>query len=143
MITELNPIYEKAWQEQEGSGSFYYTDPDHMQRTGKKLNYPCLFRLLRTNDTLKRTNVNDRYARSESFLACIKVSDFPGPDEETMENRLLKLVQGFLRTLRKDGRIQFNVPTNYMWYRRDIEELALCLKFNMEVSVIAEDWQCL
>ena len=143
MITELNPIYEKAWQEQEGSGSFYYADPDKIESKGKPLHFPCLFRLLRTNDTLKRTNVNDRYARSESFLACLKVSDFPDMDEEVLENLLLKLVQGFLRTLRKDGRIQFNVPTTYRWFRRDIQQFCLCLSFDMEVSVIAEDWQCL
>lgn len=142
MITELNPIYESAWKEQDGSGSFYYIDPDKVETSGKTLDFPCLFRLLRTNDTIRRTNVNDRYQRSESFLACIKVPDFPDVDEEILENRLLAMVQGFLRTLRKDERIAFDVPTNYRWFRRDIQQFCLCLNFDMNVSVIAEDWRC-
>lgn len=143
MITELNPIYGNAWKEQGGSGSFYYADPDKIETSGKTLDFPCLFRLLRTNDTLRRTNVNDRYARSESFLACMKMADFPDLDEEVLESRLLTLVQGFLHTLRKDGRIRFDVPTNYRWFRRDIQQFCICLNFNMEVTVNGEDWQCL
>lgn len=143
MITELNPIYEEAWKEQEGSGSFYYRNPDEVEIKGNKLDFPALFRLLRTNDTLKRTNVNDRYERSETFLACLKVKDFPDKDEEILENKLLSLVQGFLRTLREDGRLSFNVPTNYRWYRRDVNAFCLCLSFDIAVTVNAEDWQCL
>lgn len=142
MITELNPIYEDAWQEQEGSGSFYYMDPDKVESGGKPLKFPCLFRLLRTTDTITGTNVNDRYTRDESFLACIKVDDFPDLDEEKKENRLLAMVQGFLHTLREDRRVQFDVPTSYSWFRRDIQEFCICLNFNMKVSVIAEDWLC-
>lgn len=143
MITELNPIYEEAWKAQEGSGSFYYRNPDEVEQTGETLDFPALFRILRTNDTLKSTTVNDRYERSETFVACLQMSDFPGMDEEIRENRLLGLVQGFLRTLREDGQLSFNVPTNYRWYRRDVQDFCLCLAFDIAVTVNAEDWQCL
>lgn len=143
MITELNPIYAAAWDDAtNGTGGFHYLDPDKVETSGKTLVFPCLFRLLRTSDTLTGTRANDRYTRSESFLACITVGDFPDVDEEKIENRLLGMVQAFIRALREDSRLSVSVPTNYRWYRRTLQQFAICLNFDMSVSVIAEDWRC-
>lgn len=143
MITELNPIYAEAWKSAAGdAASFYYGDPDKVENSGKPLVFPCLFRLLRVNDIITRTRVNDRYTRQESFLACIKVGDFPDTDEEEIENRLLRYVQGFIHELRKDGRLSVDIPTTYRWFRRDLQQFAICLSFDMNVSVTAEDWLC-
>lgn len=141
-MNELNPIYEEAWNKVAGAGSYYYADPDKIETSGKPLVFPCLFRLLRTTDTITQGRYYDRYTRVESFLLCAKVEDFPDLDEEAIELRVMEMARAFLTALQKDGRVSFAMPGSFTWFRRNLQQFAICLNFELRVTPTGRAYIC-
>lgn len=142
-LIPLNPIYSGAW---EALGmpaeSYHYGDPDKVEATGAVLTFPCLFRLLRMDDMITSDNVSRYYTRRENFLVAVRVDDFPGTDEEEIEDRAIGLALGFLRSLQQEGRISFGMPGQFRWFRRDLQQFCICLSFAIDVRVRGEQVWC-
>lgn len=139
----LNPIYKQAWEAQgTPENGYHYADPDKIEPTGARLSFPCLFRLLRTEDMTGSDDVNDYYIRRETFLLAVKVNDYPASDEEEIEAQAIRLAVGFLKELRKDSCISFTMPSRFSWDRRNLQQFAICLIFSIDVKTMGERIWC-
>lgn len=136
----LNETYKAAWAKV-SQGSFFYADPDKVEPAGAEINYPALFRLYRIQDTIINQPYRTELRRGENFLIALKVEDYPGSDEEQLENQVLELFKGFVKELKAVPGIGCDWPATISWQRRNLNNLCLCLAFSLTVEC-NDDLEC-
>ena len=109
-----------------GLNDFFYNDPFNVV-SNDNVNYPAVFRLLRTDDTIVSTNLSDKVTQNEYLVFAKPVAKSEGmEEEEETENELMQLAFTFLSELKKQG-VKFTINPNLKWGRRDLPSYALVL----------------
>ena len=123
----LNEKMRAAVSKVNGLGDFYYNDPATVTANGKKVNYPAVFRLLRTDDTIVTEQYKDTVTQGEVFAFIKTVDRSPGGDyDEAAENELTRLAFEFFAKLKVEG-VDFTLNPQLRWARRDSPSYGIVL----------------
>ena len=126
-MATINTLMRAAQEATTGLNDFFYNDPYNVTANGASPNYPAVFRLLRTDDTIVSTNLSDKVTQNEYLVFAKPVDKSEGmEDEEATENELTTLAFTFLSELKKQG-VKFTINPNLKWGRRDLPSYALVL----------------
>ena len=125
-MATINTLMRAAQEATTGLNDFFYNDPFNVV-SNDNVNYPAVFRLLRTDDTIVSTNLSDKVTQNEYLVFAKPVDKSEGmEDEEATENELTTLAFTFLSELKKQG-VKFTINPNLKWGRRDLPSYALVL----------------
>ena len=125
-MATINTLMRAAQEATTGLNDFFYNDPFNVV-SNDNVNYPAVFRLLRTDDTIVSTNLSDKVTQNEYLVFAKPVAKSEGmEEEEETENELMQLAFTFLSELKKQG-VKFTINPNLKWGRRDLPSYALVL----------------
>ena len=125
-MATINTLMRAAQEATTGLNDFFYNDPFNVV-SNDNVNYPAVFRLLRTDDTIVSTNLSDKVTQNEYLVFAKPVTKSEGmEEEEETENGLMQLAFTFLSELKKQG-VKFTINPNLKWGRRDLPSYALVL----------------
>ena len=125
-MATINTLMRAAQEATTGLNDFFYNDPYNVV-SNDNVNYPAVFRLLRTDDTIVSTNLSDKVTQNEYLVFAKPVAKSEGmEEEEETENELMQLAFTFLSELKKQG-VKFTINPNLKWGRRDLPSYALVL----------------
>ena len=125
-MATINESMRAAQAATEGLNDFFYNDPFNVV-SNDNVNYPAVFRLLRTDDNIVTAPYVDKVTQNEYLVFAKPVEKSEGmKEEEETENELMQLAFTFLSELKKQG-VKFAINPNLKWGRRDLPSYALVL----------------
>ena len=80
-MATINTLMRAAQEATEGLNDFFYNDPYNVT-ANDAINYPAVFRLLRTDDNIVSTNYADRVTQNEYLVFAKPVTKSEGMEEE-------------------------------------------------------------